>query len=194
MAEAPAPQPPQLPEDVYGIFAGNIDQLAIQKIASTLNIATGGGAKRVHLIFQTSGGNIGDGICLFNYLRTIPLELTLYNVGCVASIGVIAFLGATRRKASTYANFMIHRSYANAPIGATSDRLHAVANSLVLDDERTEALLHKHLKISADHWAIHKIADLWLSSTEALEAGLIDEIGEFAPPKGAPIFYVGPNV
>jgi ATP-dependent Clp protease protease subunit len=110
----------------------------------------------------------------------------------VASAGVIAFLGAKNRKASQSATFMIHRTYASPQI-ATSDRLHSIAQALILDDERTEDIL-KNLKLSQAHWATHKHSDVWLSAQEALDSELITEIAEFAPPKGATIFYVGPTV
>jgi ATP-dependent Clp protease protease subunit len=94
------------------------------------------------LLFQSNGGLVGDGICLHNFFRALPIELTLYNVGSIASIAVTAYLGAKHRKASAYAAFMLHRTYAS-PQAATSDRLHAIAQSVSLDDERTEAILRR---------------------------------------------------
>ena len=37
---------------------------------------------------------MGDGIFIYNLLKTTPLEITVYNSGQVASAGVLAFLGA----------------------------------------------------------------------------------------------------
>jgi ATP-dependent Clp protease protease subunit len=179
-----------LPKEVYGIFAGAIDQQAVARLANMASIAVGGGVQRVHLAFQTAGGSIPDGIALFNLFRSLPIDLVLYNIGSIASAGVIAYLGASERKASTYATFMIHRTV-SPPHSATSDKLHAMARSVVLDDERTEAIFHKHLQITQEQWAVHKVADLWLSAEEAKTAALITEIGEFAPPKGMQLFFVG---
>jgi hypothetical protein len=57
----------------------------------------------------------------------------------VSSAGVIAYLGAGRRAASMHATFMIHRTMSPA-VGATSERLHAMAQSVILDDARTAAI------------------------------------------------------
>jgi ATP-dependent Clp protease protease subunit len=143
----------------------------------------------VHLLLQTNGGNVGEGISLYNLFRTTPFDLTVYNVGSICSIGVIAFLGAKKRKTSKYGTFMIHRAY-SSPIG-TSERLSAAANQMEMDDKRIEAILKAHTKIPADKWELHKFADVWLSADDAV-AYDIAEIGEFAPPKGQKLFSVWP--
>ena len=68
---------------------------------------------------------------LYNLFRTIPVELTLYNVGQIASAGVVAYLGANHRKTAMTANFMFHRSV-NSPQFATSTKLQKIADTLIL--------------------------------------------------------------
>lgn len=85
---------------------------------------------------------------------------------------------------------MIHRTTSPA-LGMTSDRLRATVRSVELDDARTEEVF-KPLKLSADHRDIHKIADLWLSATEAVDVGIATRIGEFGPPKGTQLFSLSP--
>src|SRR5262249_20152289 len=131
----------------------------------------------------------GDGVCLYNLFRSLPILLTLYNVGSIASVGVVAYLGAKHRKSSGNATFMIHKAYAS-PQMATSDRLQAAAQGIALDDERVEAILRSHINLSDENWATHRVADLWISAKEAQRAGLVTEIADFSPPKGT-LFYVG---
>jgi ATP-dependent protease ClpP protease subunit len=86
---------------------------------------------------------------------------------------------------------MIHRTMSPA-IGATSERLHAMAQSVILDDARTAAIFAEaKLNITPEQDATHKVADLWLSAEEAKTANLATEIREFAPPKGTQLFFVG---
>src|SRR5213080_2998307 len=101
---------PVLPSEVWATFAGPIDQAAVQRALSNLATASGTGVKHVHLLFQSLGGTVGDGVCLYNVFRALPFDLTLYNAGSVQSIAVISYLGAKRRKASTHATFAIHRT------------------------------------------------------------------------------------
>jgi ATP-dependent Clp protease protease subunit len=143
----------------------------------------------VHLLFQSTGGTVADGVCLYNFLNTLPIEISLYNVGTVASAGALAYLGAKTRKVSTTGTFMLHRTQAT-PFGATAERLLALGKSVMLDDQRTEAILRSHLNLPDDLWEIHRVADLWLSAEEAVKYGLATEIADFAPPKGTLLFGV----
>jgi ATP-dependent Clp protease protease subunit len=191
MADTPVASQAQTPNEIYGLFAGAIDQLTFGKLANVVAIASSNNVTHIHLAFQTAGGTIGDGVALYNLFRAIPTHLTLYNIGSVSSAGVLAFLGAPNRAASKHAMFMIHRTMSPA-IGVTSDRLHAIAHSVLMDDARIEAIfLAAELKIDPDQRAVHRVADLWLSADEAKEANLVTELREFAPPKGTQLFFVG---
>jgi len=179
------------PPAIYGLFAGAIDQLAVQRFHNALSIASQNSVKTVHVLFQSTGGVIGDGISLYNLFRVSPIEIILYNVGSVQSIAAIAFLGATQRIVSTYGAFMLHRAYLN-PIAATSDKLTAGAGYLGLEDSRVEAIIKTHTQLPAEKWEQHKYADVWLSAKEAIDYGFADRIGEFAPPPGTRLFNVWP--
>jgi ATP-dependent Clp protease protease subunit len=176
--------------EVYAVFAGPIDQGAVQRIFAGIAGVTSNKIECVHLLWQSGGGNVGDSVCLYNFFRALPVDLTLYNVGSIASGAVIAYLGAKKRKTSATATFMVHRT--QSPLqSATAERLHALAHSVTLDDERTEAILREHIKLSDEKWAVHRAADLWLSAKEAVECNLADEIGDFSPPVGTQVYNLG---
>src|SRR5277367_59311 len=63
--------------------------------------------KHVHILFQSARGFVGDGVFLF---CSVPIELTLYNVGQLSSAAAIANSEAKRRKTSGRGTFMIHRT------------------------------------------------------------------------------------
>ena len=178
------------PKQLNAMFAGVIDQQAVQRLANMLSLATQNGVAEIHLMFQTSGGTVGDGVCLYNMFRSSPIDITLYNVGTISSAGVIAYLGAAHRKVSSKATFMIHKT-TFSPVAANVERLHSAANAAAIDDKRIEEILHSGLKLPKDQWDIHAIADLWLSADEAVKAGLANGIADFAPPKGEHLYYVG---
>src|ERR1700745_346826 len=129
-----------LPEEIHAIFCGGIDQANAQKAVNGLAQAMGGKAKHVHLLFQSAGGYVGDGVFLYNLFRTIPIEITLYNAGQISSAGVLAYLGANSRVTSRTATFILHRS-TKSPQFATATQLDHAAKTLVLDDERSEMIV-----------------------------------------------------
>jgi ATP-dependent Clp protease, protease subunit len=188
--QTPQPQPAQtakLPEQVHAIFAGFIDQNVVNRMFQNFALANNGGAKDVHILFQSTGGTVSDGICLYNFFKSLPIGLTLYNVGCVSSAALIAYLGAPKRQASANATFMMHRTQSPA-LSATAERPHSIAHSVAIDNERTESILRQHLKLTDEQWRVHSVSDLWLDAKEALACNLITSIGDFAPPKGGQLF------
>jgi ATP-dependent Clp protease protease subunit len=178
---------PVIPEEVYSIFCGDVNQFNSQKVVNTLTIAMGGHAKHVHLLFQSAGGFVGDGVFLYNLLRSIPIETTLYNAGQISSAGVIAYLGAKHRKTSNKASFMMHRS-TNSPQFATSAKLNHIAKSLILDDQRTEDIFRSHVKMPPEVWNALENHDVYIAGEEAVSFGIADEIGEFSPPPGTQVY------
>jgi ATP-dependent Clp protease, protease subunit len=189
-SDAQAGQPPN---EVFGIFAGPVDQAAVSRIGNAAAITSSSRVTHVHLAFQTTGGSVSDGVALYNIFRCLPIPLTLYNIGSVQSAGVMAFLGAPTRCVSAHGTFMIHRT-TSPPVAATSDRLEVMMQSVLLDDTRTESIFSSaNLNLTKAQKQIHKFADLWLSADEAIKAGVASHIREFAPPKGIQLFFLGPT-
>ena len=82
---------------------------------------------------------------------------------------------------------MVHRSTLN-PQPATSKNLRHVAQSLALDDARTEAILREHVKFPDELWIEMQYHDLHLSAEEAITYGIAQEFGDFGPSVGSPVY------
>lgn len=181
---------PALPTDVYLVFCGSIDQQSVARLFNSLALATNPahGIKRIHLLFQSTGGYVSDGICLYNFFKALNVDLFIYNVGAIQSIATIAYLGAKRRITSASAIFMVHKTFINT-ISNTA-RIKSIAHSLCMDDERIEAILRSHVSLSEESWIDHAHNDLIFTGNEAVRVKIADEIGEFAPPPGIQIYNV----
>jgi len=179
----------QFPPEVYGVFCGGINQESAQKLSNTFGIASNGGVQHLHLLYQSTGGAVGDGVFLYNLFRALPLQLTLYNGGQVSSAAAVAYLGAQGRKVSAGATFMFHRS-TQTPQVATVANMAAVVQNLTLDDKRTEAIIRNHVQFPKKLWAKFGSHDLYLSAAEAIQFGIAQEIADFSPPAGAKIFSI----
>jgi ATP-dependent Clp protease protease subunit len=180
---------PPTPPQVFAVFAGNIDQDAVRRVFQGVTAAISNKVGQLHLMMQSTGGFVGDGVCLYNFFRALPIDLTIYNSGSISSIAVVAYLGAKKRKVSTYASFSMHRSH-TALQTANVSRLQSITKGLSVDDQRTEAILRQHLNLSGEQWQLHDTSDLWLTAQEALACGLADEIADFSPPPGTMVFNV----
>jgi ATP-dependent Clp protease, protease subunit len=179
-----------LPPTLYASLVGPIISEAMARIFANLTGATRNGVTTMHLMMQSTGGNVGDGIALYNIFRTLPLDLHLYNGGMVSSVAVIAFMGGHNRYASAHSSFMIHRTRVSLQTPSTATQLRAFMASLRLDDKRTEAILRAHTKIPAARWRQLASNDVHFDAGEAVQFGLADSIREFQVPAGNQIYDV----
>jgi ATP-dependent protease ClpP protease subunit len=127
---------------------------------------------------------------MYSYFKAVPFDLTLYNPGIVASIGVTAYLGALHRATSPHAVFMIHRTQCNIPPGTPAVRAQTIVNAALLDDQRTEAILKDRLVLPADKWKQFELDDLHFSAEEAVKYGIAEKIADFSPPPRTQIYNI----
>jgi ATP-dependent protease ClpP protease subunit len=172
-----------VPEEIWATYCGDINAANASKLVNGLTIVSNNGTKRIHILFQSWGGFVGDGVFLYNALKKLSIEVILYNAGQVASAAILAYLGAHSRKTTANAVFMIHKAI-NSPNGAGVDRLKAVAANLAIDDARMEEILRAHLRLPDDLWTQFRFHDVYLTGSDAVVYGMADEIGEFSPAPG----------
>jgi ATP-dependent Clp protease, protease subunit len=175
--------PPDSP--AWFTLSGDVNSDMVHRVFEAVSTMTEEGVTTAHVLLQSNGGYVSDGLCLYNFLANAPVRFVMYNGGAVASIAVILYLAGSDRYASETARFMVHKSHATASPGARPDALNIIVEGLRADDARTEAILRKHIELTPEQWAIHQYSDLHLNSRDAKTAGMISEVADFAPPKGA---------
>ncbi len=183
----------QPPKEIWITLAGQIDQAMVQSVFQFAANATHNQIDTVHLLVQSGGGFVSDGICLYNFLKNLPINLITYNMGNVSSMAVILYLAAKHRVATENATFMIHKTHASPNPGATASMLKEIADSLDIDNARTEAILHENLTLPEEKWVLHQHGNLTFTAKEAMDFALVHELGNFAPPPGAPFYNITPT-
>jgi ATP-dependent Clp protease protease subunit len=168
----------------YFTLSGDVNSDMVHRVFEAVSSMSEAGIETAHVLLQSNGGYVSDGLCLYNYLSNAPMKFVMYNGGAVASIAVILFLAGTRRYASETARFMVHKSHATASPGARPDALNIIVEGLRADDARTESILRKHIELTPDQWAIHQYSDLHLTARDAKVARVINDVADFAPPRG----------
>jgi ATP-dependent Clp protease protease subunit len=172
-------------KEAWFTLSGDVNSDMVHRVFEAVAEMAEDGTETAHVLVQSNGGYVSDGLCLYNFLANSPVEFVMYNGGAVASIAVILFLSGSRRYASETARFMIHKSHATASPGSRPDALNIIVEGLRADDARTEAILRKHIELTPEQWGIHQYGDLHLNARDAKTAGLVNDVVDFAPPKGA---------
>ena len=158
-------------KEAWFTLSGDVNSDMVHRVFEAVGHMTEDGIETAHVLVQSNGGYVSDGLCLYNFLSKSPIEFVMYNGGAVASIAVIMYLAGSRRYASETARFMVHKSHATASPGSRPDALNIIVEGLRADDARTESILRKHIELTPEQWAIHQYSDLHLNSRDAKAAG-----------------------
>jgi len=175
----------QQEKQAWFTLSGDVNSDMVHRVFEAVANMTEDGIDTAHVLLQSNGGYVSDGLCLYNFLASSPIKFVMYNGGAVASIAVVLFLAGARRHASETARFMIHKSHATASPGSRPDALNIIVEGLRADDARTESILRKEIELSPEQWSVHQYGDLHLTARDAKNAKMIHEVADFRPPKGA---------
>jgi ATP-dependent protease ClpP protease subunit len=99
---------PQNAPLVYITFSADINPLTTETLIANLTNCANAQVKNVYLAISTPGGQVANGLNLYNVLRGMPFELTTHNVGNIDSVGNAVFLAGAKRYANANTSFMFH--------------------------------------------------------------------------------------
>ncbi len=93
---------------LYLSFSAEIDQNTSENLMGVFAQKYNEGVRDFYLLFSSSGGNVINGINVYNFLRSLPIKLTTHNVGIVDSIANVIFLAGQTRYAVKNSSFLFH--------------------------------------------------------------------------------------
>jgi len=133
-------------------------------------------SKDIQIYFNTPGGSVHAGLGIYDTMQIISPEIATICTGMAASMGAVLLTAGTKGKRSAlkHSRVMIHQ-----PMGGASGQ--------ATDIEITAREIMKLKKELYDIIAIHSgktysqvekdaDRDYWMTSTEAKEYGMIDEV------------------
>jgi ATP-dependent protease ClpP protease subunit len=174
---------------VYVSFSAEINANTTESLIATMANLANQGAGEVHLLISTPGGNVMNGMNLYNVLRALPLRLVTHNVGNVDSIGNAVFLAGEHRVACPHSTFMFHAvSFAGiAGVDLDEKFLGERLASVLADQKRIGSILEERTNLeSAQIEPLFREAQT-KDATYAVGAGIVHEVADVQIPPGAPV-------
>jgi ATP-dependent Clp protease protease subunit len=160
-----------------------IDDVANIIQAQLLFLDSSDPGKDVSIYINSPGGSVYDGLGIYDTMQYISCDVNTICTGMAASMAAVLLVAGTKGKRSglKHARVMIHQ-----PMGGAQGQ----ASDIEITAREIQKMKKELYNIIADHSGntyerIEKDSDrdYWMTSTEALEYGMIDEILVRSRPK-----------
>lgn len=148
----------------------NIIQAQLLFLASTDSSAD------ISLYLNTPGGQVSSGLAIYDTMQIIAPDVATICTGMAASMGsVLLCAGAKgKRSALPHSKVLIHQPLGGAK-GQASD-IEIAAREILKTKQELYSIISEHSGQSIEKITADADRDFWMSSRDALEYGMIDEI------------------
>ena len=182
----PLPQPIPISGELHLTFSGPVEDVTATRLMQQLDMILNPTVTGIYISMSTPGGSVNAGVMLHNYLRALPVPVTIHNIGQVDSIGNVVFLAGDKRYASPATSFLYHgvTMTVNKNDRITKSQLKEVMSQLEQDEKRIAAVITERTKITKAQLTKFFEAGQALGPDEAVKFGVIDEIREATHPQG----------
>jgi ATP-dependent Clp protease protease subunit len=172
-------------------FTSPVDNVSAGAFMGAVAQCLNQGHDDIHLMLSSPGGGVADGIAIYNFLRSLPVHVTTYNMGTVDSIGNVLFQGGRYRVACPTSRFMFHGvgidiQNARFELKQLRERSQAIEN----DQSMIADILVRHTRLSAEDVERLFLEAAFLRSIDAMERGIVDEVADVNLPPGIPVLQL----
>jgi ATP-dependent protease ClpP protease subunit len=176
-------------DTVYILFSAEVIPNTAEALMSVVSQQVNNRVRCIHLLLSTPGGQVMNGLNIYNFLRGLPLEVVTHNVGNVDSIGNAIFLAGSKRYACKHSTFMFHGVGFNSVPNERLEQknLQEKLQGLLADQKRIGSIIQERTSLPDT-----EIDDLFREArtkdaTYALGNGIVHEIREVEIPSGGPV-------
>jgi len=133
-------------------------------------------SKDIQIYFNTPGGSVHAGLGIYDTMQIISAEIATICTGMAASMGAVLLTAGTKGKRSAlkHSRVMIHQPMGGAS-GQASD-IEITAREIMKLKKELYDIIAIHSGKTYEQVEKDADRDYWMTSTEAKEYGMIDEV------------------
>ena len=133
-------------------------------------------SKDVQIYINSPGSSVSAGLGIYDTMQLISCDVATICTGLAASMGAVLLTAgaAGKRSALPHSRIMIHQPLGGAS-GQASD-IEITAREILKTKRELYEILSAHSGVAIEKIEQDADRDYWLTSTEAKEYGLIDEV------------------
>jgi ATP-dependent Clp protease protease subunit len=145
-------------------------------IAQLLFLEADDPEKDIYLYINSPGGGVSSGLAIYDTIQYIKPDVVTICMGMAASMGALLLASGAKGKrfALPNARVMIHQPLGGVSGQATDIEIHA--KEILLIREQLNHILAEHTGQPVDKISKDTDRNFWMSSQEAKEYGIIDDI------------------
>ena len=156
--------------------AGPVDDHMSTIVQAQLMFLDSSDKSDITMHIDSPGGSVKSGLSMVDVMEYISCDIRTVNTGMAASMGSVLLGAGTKGKRSSlrFSKTLLHQSSGGAYGNIQDARINMIewekTNKILFD------LLGSYCGKTTEQVTLDATRDLWLSSDEALEYGIIDEI------------------
>ncbi len=152
------------------------DHMANLIVAQLLFLESENPDKDIHLYINSPGGVVTAGLAIYDTMQFIKPDVSTMCIGQAASMGALLLAGGApgKRYSLPHSRVMIHQPLGGFQGQASDIDIHA--REILQTRDRLNRILAKHTGQPLEKIQQDTDRDFFMSSTEALEYGLIDKV------------------
>jgi ATP-dependent Clp protease protease subunit len=158
---------------------GQIEEtLANLVVAQLLFLSAEDGKREINVYINSPGGSVTSGLAIYDTMRILPCPVATTCVGMAASFGTILLMAGDRglRRSLPHARIHMHQPLIQGGIGGQATDIDIHAREILHTREVLNGIIQHHTGQSLERIRRDTERDFFISATEALEYGIIDEV------------------
>lgn len=152
------------------------DQVANLIIAQLLFLAREDPDKDINLYINSPGGVISAGLAIYDTIQLIQPDVSTICLGMAASMATVILTSGAKNKRFALPNSTIHLHQAVGGAQGQAADIEIAAREIMRLQEIIRGLLVKHTGQSMEKIAHDTDRDFYLTSEQAVEYGIVDDI------------------
>ncbi len=131
-------------------------------------------SSKIALHINSPGGDVFDGIAIYNAIARHKAEVTVWIDGIAASAASFIAMAGDEVVMSPHSQMMIHE--ASGLVIGPADDMRKMADLLDKSSDNIAAIYAKRTEGTVPEWRARMKDESWFSDSEAVEAGLADRV------------------
>lgn len=154
------------------------DTLANLVVAQLLFLAAEDSQREVNVYINSPGGAITAGLAIYDTMRILPCPVATTCVGFAASFGTILLMAGDHglRRSLPHARIHMHQPLIQGGIGGQATDIDIHAREILHTRDVLNEIIQRHTGQPLERIRRDTERDFFMSATEAVEYGIIDEV------------------